>query len=189
MSLRSIIKSIALTIILLAMSIANPEPILACSCKCIDPGTVLQRLDSANTVFLGKVVNVVETSNVVDFYNNESKIDVTFQVAKTWKGYNYRILTLHNQTGCCGDYPFNQRDINREYLIYAASSNDRLSAGMCGSTRPLIEVQSDLQTLGVGRIPSVDRPSFFTDLRHFLPWIGIGIVLCGIMIVRLKMNR
>ncbi len=188
MAFRSIIRSIAITIILLGMSIASPEPILACSCTC-DPGTVLQRLDRANTVFLGKVINVVETSNVLDLYNNESKVDVTFKVSKTWKGSNYRILTLHNHSGCCGDYPFSQRDINREYLIYAYSSNDRLSAGMCGSTRPLTEVQSDLQTLGVGRIPSLDRLDFLADLQQFLPWLGMGIVFCGITIVRLKMKR
>jgi hypothetical protein len=189
MSFRGSVKSIVLIIILLVMSVANPAPILACSCKCRDPGTVLQRFDRSNTVFLGKVVNVIEISKGMDFYNSESQIDVIFQVSKTWKGSNYRMLTLHNHTGCCGDYPFDRSDINREYLIYAVSSDDRLSVGPCGDVRPLTDAKADLQALGVGRIPSLDPPILLTDLRYFLPWIGIGIVLCGIMVVRFKMNR
>jgi hypothetical protein len=190
MSLRSSVKSIALTIILLAISIANPDSILACSCQCIEPRTVLQKLAKSDAVFLGKIVNVVDTSNIVDFYNNKSQIDVTFQVSKTWKGSNYRVLTVHNNyTACCGDYRFGRSDINHEYLIYAVNSNNGLSVGSCGGALLLTDVKADLQVLGLGKIPSIDHPNFLTDLRQFLPWIGMGIVLCGIIIVRLKMNR
>jgi Tissue inhibitor of metalloproteinase len=190
MSLRSSVKLIILTILLLFSFSANPEPILACTCECKDPGTVLQRLDKSHTVFAGKVVNVVEISKGIDFYNDEHQIDVTFQVSKVWKGSKDKILTISNHTGCCGDYPFDQNDLEREYLIYAGSNSDgRLFAGSCGNTQLLVDVQADVAILGSGQIPSIEPQTLFADSDWFLPWIGIGIVSLGIIAIRLKISE
>lgn len=190
MSLRSSVKLIILTILLLFSFSANPEPILACTCECKDPGTVLQRLDKSHTVFAGKVVNVVEISRGMDFYNDERRIDVTFQVSKVWKGAKDKILTISNRTGCCGDYSFNQNDLESEYLIYAGSNSDgRLFAGICGNTQLLVDVQADVAILGSGQIPSIEPQTLFADSDWFLPWIGIGIVSLGIIAIRLKISK
>lgn len=127
-----------------SLFILSAESAQACSCM---PATPEQHFESANTVFSGRVVNVITTRR-----NRRSpqfsfpQTRVTFEVSEVWKGRERRRLMVmtSDSSASCG---FNFVE-GESYLVYASQSENRLTTSLCSGTKLLSQAQDDLKMLG-----------------------------------------
>lgn len=149
-----IIALAALIYILLSFSI---RPLFACKCTCgeniINPSHVL---NDSTAVFIGKVINIPEKLTATEDVEGE----VTFQVSRIWEGTPNKRIVVHVRYGCCGSHVFM---INREYLVYADGTDNKLYESVCSQTKLLSEASKDLQSLGVGKIPTIEPVNSFNS--------------------------
>ena len=126
----------------------------ACSCRM--PSPPLESLRQSDYVFAGVAEDIV-----FDSLNNDgthisygSKY-VTFSVSSVWKGApkNTLIVVTPVSGAQCG-FGFQK---GQEYIVYANEYNGKLRTSHCSRTKMLKRAQEDLQELGEGTIPKIDR--------------------------------
>ena len=102
---------------------------LACDC---DLGSVDDKVNNAESVFLGKVrsVNILGEKNSL----GENRIIVEFDVTIPFKGSDSPItLDTFDNTVSCEGYWFKK---GKEYLVYTYEVEERLSTFYCGGVLP-----------------------------------------------------
>jgi hypothetical protein len=183
--MNSTTKNIVLLLITGSLWTIQSEALWACSCACIQPipNTPNQHLKEATTVFIGKVTKNTETSHQGTM-ENESEHDITFQVAKIWKGTPYKTLVVHTRNGCCGSLDFK---MGQEYLVYAHGTENKLYDSSCSVSKELNDAKEDLQKLGSAKLPSIDSPNQSTN-SPLLIFLGTGL-LGGIVSSLILRNR
>jgi hypothetical protein len=178
------IKSIALATVIYFLLSFGSKPLFACKCACTDSLNLSQAISQSTAVFTGKVIN--RSENLIATEDVEG--DVTFKVAKIWKGSPAKNIVVHVRNGCCGSHEF---IVNREYLVYADGSNNKLYESGCSRTILLNDASKDLQILGVGKTPTLEPINSFD--RAILPTIGgISAVATSMVIfylLRKKMQK
>lgn len=126
-----------------SLFILSAESAQACSCL---PATPEQHLESANTVFSGRVVNVITTRrNRRRPQFSFPQTRVTFEVSEVWKGRERRrvMVMTSDSSASCG---FNFIE-GESYLVYASQSENRLTTSLCSGTKLLSQAQEDLKML------------------------------------------
>ena len=124
-------------------------PGLTYACKCAQPGTPSQELESSTAVFAGRVVSVNTFTRADGTSTGLDPVTVEFEVSTIWKGPDYGTYYLTTPRGgeSCG-LGFNEGD---EFLVY---SSDGETANRCSRTRLISEAAADLEELGDGRSPT-----------------------------------
>ncbi|MBE9129514.1 MULTISPECIES: protease complex subunit PrcB family protein [unclassified Coleofasciculus] len=143
-------------ILLLAASavIFGAEIANACSCLVREPQ---EYFESANAVFSGRVIDVIEPGRRSDRSNpNSTNRRVRIEVSEVWKGNKARqvILTTSDSSASCG---FNFVE-GEDYLVYASRSEGRLTTNLCSGTKSLVQAQADLAMLNQQEIPTSNVP-------------------------------
>ena len=119
----------------------------AYACSCL-PRTPQQSFASAQAVFAGRVIDVVQP-------NPDSEVRVIFEVSRIWKGQKRpRIVVMTSSSSASCGYSFQKRE---QYLVYASRQESQLETGLCSGTKPLSMAQEDLAVLGRGETPSPRR--------------------------------
>ena len=113
----------------------------ACSCL---PRTPQQSFESAQAVFAGRVIDVIQP-------NPDSEVKVIFEVSRVGKGQKRpRIVVMTSSSSASCGYSFQKRE---QYLVYASRQESQLGTGLCSGTKPLSMAQQDLAVLGEGLSP------------------------------------
>jgi hypothetical protein len=175
------IKIIVLTTLSYFFLSLGSKSLLACKCACTDNLNPSQALSQSTAVFTGEVINM--SKNLIATENVEG--DVTFKVAKIWKGSPTKNIVVHVRYGCCGSHEF---IMNREYLVYADGSDNKLYESGCSQTKLLNEAIKDLPLLGDGKVPTIEPINSFD--RAILPTIGgISAVVTSLVIFYLLRKK
>ena len=122
---------------------------LALGCDCNPPPGVVQSLEKAKAVFVGKVISVKKTDKNCPAL---CQVNVLFEVEESWKGVDEKrvVVSTGHGFGDCG-VGFKR---GRRYLVYAGGAvATRYSASVCSRTRSLAHEQArqDLKELGAGK--------------------------------------
>ncbi|MGH9879480.1 MAG: hypothetical protein ACREBU_08775 [Nitrososphaera sp.] len=108
----------------------------------------------SDVIFVGKVIST-ERAPPLDV-----GMLVTFDVLKSWKGVDTKIVTIHTGDGSsCSGYPFWVDEPKRQYLVYATKNFSEVRVTFCGGT-----IQYD-PPLDANR---VDRDLSYLD-NNFIP--------------------
>jgi hypothetical protein len=95
-------------------------------------------MEKSAAVFLAKVVEV-------------KVMQVTLEVARTWKGVTTKTAVLTTFSGARCGYDFH---VGRSYLVYAFRNDKRvLTTNFCTRTMPEASAKADLEALGPGQAP------------------------------------
>lgn len=121
---------------------ATPREAAACSCA--GKGSPEDACERSSAVFAGKVVKV--TRNDANY-----RVTATFEVTRRWKGAMQAQVDVStaNDDARCG-LSFAEGE---EWMIYARSEADGLSAGLCSRSRPKAVTVEDREVLGLGFPP------------------------------------
>ena len=112
----------------------------AYSCDCSDKPSIKKNRESADQVFIGKVIKVdslLYGSYGEKVYSFTVKIKKSFK-GEIYEGRDYRTI-LYVDTAAC-DFVFG---IGYEYLIYAKGDGNALSCSLCSRTDLLNNVSQD----------------------------------------------
>ena len=118
----------------------------ACSCMPYpdDPRAAVQRAwDQSDAVLSGEVI----AQRPVAIEGAPAAIEVTFNVARRWKGpqgTQLKIRTADNSAAC--GYPF---EAGAQYLVFASRDPEsgHYSSGLCSLTRPLADARALVRVL------------------------------------------
>ena len=91
-------------------------------CECYGPTNARSARDSAEAVFVGRVVEL-----------DDDLTNVTFEVLMAWKGAKVSTFQAENDQLSC-PYPFEE---GRLYLVYALSRSGQVIVNNCHRTYPL----------------------------------------------------
>lgn len=117
----------------------------ACTCEL---GTVEDKFNSAESVFLGKVKSVEKKGKKNIF--GEDEILVTLHVTKSFKSLeNTVVLDTSDNRSSCEGYWFKK---DQSYLVYAYNIKNKLSTYYCGGVVPFdtdnnLQFQNELESL------------------------------------------
>ena len=119
----------------------------ALACTCLPLKSVAQEVGIRSAVFSGKVIEIKRHDRTAELFE---RVEVIFEVDKSWKGVDKRIVSVFTSSGSasCG-YGFKK---GRTYLVYAGGSlQRRLTTGICSRTKRLNKAREDLRVLGAGK--------------------------------------
>lgn len=138
-----------------------PVPARACSCVVVADSHPCESLQTTDVVFLGRTVEVRETSRTVvtdDGHSYDQPIrKFRFEVQERLVGNPPTTVVVETGGGGgdCG-YSF---EIGYEYLVYAAELNQgRLTTNICTRTRPAADAAPDLEhgrRIAAGKAPTL----------------------------------
>lgn len=133
---------IGLSILIMGAAFIFPTIVQACSC--VPPAPAREASAQVDAVFTGRVTEIEENGGIVS--SSADPLKVTFMVQEAWKGVSENTIHLYTamSSASCG-YPFVR---GQEYIVYAYSSDDGLSTGLCTRTALLSEASDDLGALG-----------------------------------------
>ena len=160
----------------------NMPEVFACSCNTNPPS---EAFENSAAVFIGTVENIERggsPNSMIGSYN------VQFSVEEAWKGLHdsQATVTTSDNDGACG-YDF-QRGV--KYLVYAYGSEESLQTGICNRTQPVADAYEDLAYLGEGYVSVPGQPPVEkTPSSPFLPFVGIGAAVTGIIAFFMLRNR
>jgi hypothetical protein len=146
-----------LLFLMILSSILVNSPKRALACACMASPSITTALADATAVFTGRITRLELTNNpFTDGF--DTRIKVTIETARVWKGPRYLRLVVytHQSSASCG-YPFN---LGEEYLVYAHGEENNLYVGLCSLTKPLNNATADLQALGNGQDVLVEGVNF-----------------------------
>jgi len=123
----------------------------ASACECSGKGAPRKELRKAKAVFVEEVVEVKGG------INNDPYL-ITFKVEKYWKGVKESSITISSPGGLCGVI----FGLNQKWLMYAYG-DDRWT-DTCRRTTQLTRAASDLQALGIAKIPKTASVTLSTPL-------------------------
>lgn len=144
-----------------AISLLSLSPTNGFACTCDLPPInkteqqliVLERKKSA-AVFTGEVVEIVVEKTGAGEVSSVSQ--VKFKAQRTWKGKISKQVSVFTTNVCCVcGYEFK---LGESYLVYAWGS-DKLTTNACTRTKRLADAETDLKTLGGGKIPKNGKAS------------------------------
>jgi hypothetical protein len=112
----------------------------ACQCSRLAPDKYYEMSD---VIFLGRVASVDGNQPL------DQATHVTFNVSKSWKGVDTKVVTIRTGDGTsCGFYRFGQ---DHEYLVYGTKTLSTIDVNQCGGTASIDSdadfVNRDLQFL------------------------------------------
>jgi len=159
----------SLTLLLLVIPFARPEPAFACSCAA--PPTVQDELDRKTAVFAGKVTEVVRPDKQV-LDSAIDLVEVVFEVDRAWKGEPAQRTKVYTALGSesCGYTGFKPGE---RYLVSAYGSPDKLETGFCEMTKPIEAAAAELTQLGPGREPPPVHGGWASSEW---PFVALGLV-------------
>lgn len=118
----------------------------ASACRCAPPPPAKKALESAQAVFLGKVIKVEKMGENRGF----GPITVTFEVSTNYKGVKTKQVKVRtaSSSAACG-YGFAK---GNSYLVYCYSSDKgkTLSTNLCTRTRSEKNATADIKAIGPG---------------------------------------
>lgn len=119
----------------------------AYACSCMEQ-TTKEHLDSSQAVFTGKVLRIDEFHPSFPLISSSDPLTITFQTDTVWKGQPEKIIKVNTalESASCG-YPF---ELSKKYLVYAYSSDQVLTTGLCSGTKPFDLAAADFRQLGAG---------------------------------------
>ncbi len=168
--------------LLLLLTAASIAPDCAYACTCLPPGPPAQELAGSSAVFAGKVTSFSAPST--EGTSTDART-ATFEVSQMWKGARQGTIvatTPRDSAGCGFEF-----EVGREYLVYAGTTDGKLSVSLCSRTQQLSDAAADLQALGSGTMPNTgaDAP-LAANMPIFLliPALGVVLVLIGAITIR-----
>ena len=134
--------------LLLLALLTAVQPACVYACSCLPPGPPDQALGASAAVFSGKVATIGRGQAA----GPSDAVQVTFDVARVWKGPEEATITVSTagSSASCG-FEFVE---GQEYLVYAQTVEGRLEASLCSRTNQLAMAGEDLAVLGAGRAPA-----------------------------------
>ena len=154
------------------------------ACSCLPPGPPDQALGAWAAVFSGKVATIGRGQAA----GPSDAVQVTFAVARVWKGPEEATIAVHTagSSASCGV----EFVAGQEYLVYAQTVEGRLEASLCSRTTQLTMAGEDLTVLGAGRAPasapgggtSAPLPASGQTAAAWLPVAAVGGVLLVIAV-------
>jgi len=148
--------------------------------SCAEPPPPKEALEKSSAVFVGKVIDINEPSNI----DSENPIRITFEVLTIWKGPDNKKIIVKTPDHYWGPYKMGE-----EYLIYAYNDEGELTTGLCSRTRFLSGAEEDLKELSDGRTPTNSGSNFVPPISNNFSIILISsviIVIIGIAIFIIK---
>ena len=133
--------------------LGNPETVHAC--KCAQPGTPYEELETSAAVFAGRVVSIQHSFDPdAASYSPQDRTTVGFEASTVWKGtvHEDMYITTPPTGGSCG-FAFIEGE---QYIVYAYDSfygDDSYTVGICSRTALLGQAQADIDDLGEGQTP------------------------------------
>ena len=133
--------------------------------RCVVPGPPAIELTRSVAVFTGKVVGRKYIDDTIPEFNvSGRRLVVLMKVDRVWKGdinedvviYKQEVIQENGLTWNAGE-DFHQLD-NKQYLIYAYGTIDKLSVSGCSRSRDLGKADDDLKELGEGYKPKSSLP-------------------------------
>lgn len=158
------------------------------ACECVESESASERLEEASVVFFGRVVEMHFEDWPFDIDSTavppEEPLTVEFNVHTVWKGAVSKVTRLTTaRSEPCG-FPFKMFE---DYLVYADGNTGSLEVRACSRTRPALDAEEDLATLGEGYPPGpgsrgVVRPA---TLDCFAPSesVSVGLDTWPLMLV------
>jgi len=142
--MNKIIFSIIFSAFLITLTASD---IFACSCYPQEDVPVEKQVKNAyiksSTVFVGKVVEVIEKPDVYS---------IKFRVEKTWnKKFHSEITVLTAKDSAACGYGF---QVGKKYLVYANGENNNLATNICTRTAP-VEANKDIAFLNKIKKPKI----------------------------------
>lgn len=149
---RKIIRVLLICCFAFSGLLFRPDVSLACSCA--GPPPLTEDLNRKTAVFAGKVIRM-ETPTKLFIRSSADPVEVTFEVSTVWKGElkSKTIVYTALDSASCGYEGF---EVNKEYLVFAYGTPDRLGTGICERTKPLSAATQELQQLGLGQSPPLE---------------------------------
>ena len=181
--------------LLMLALLAALQPPCVYACSCVPPGPPQQALADATAVFSGKVTAIGQPARP----GSSDAVQVTFAVARAWKGPEQATITLSTpgSSASCGiDFVEHQ-----EYLVYASTVDGGLQANLCSRTTPLANASEDITALGEGRAPPAEAggaqpPPTLPEvgaagaaISYGLPAAALGGALLVVLLVALMVAR
>lgn len=132
--------------------ILNFNPSYSQACSCAEPAPVEEELERKTAVFSGKVTDISIPNNRSSTWSSADPVNVTLEVFEVWKGEVEETVTIQTvrDEASCG-YHFSQ---DKEYIVFAYGSPDKLQTGLCERTKLLRGASEELAILGEGKAPT-----------------------------------
>jgi hypothetical protein len=197
---------IALAAALTASMLLTCERAFACSCV---ERTPAEAYAQAVAVFEGHVLEISEPASPAE--GASAVVKVRLAVVRSWKGMEQEqveVTTPSNSARCGFTFA-----ADKNYLIYAASSNAGLSVSLCSRTRPIEQADEDVAAIGMGATPvdprapesertvnsasAQPRPAtkggcasctVATGARNALPSLAALALACALVVRRLRLG-
>ncbi len=170
MSLMRDPKNAAFVFVILMGLLIIAIPNNAQACSCIANYSPIDSLDSSDSVFLGKVMNLDGIPGENKEFAGDDYVLVTFEVSRVWKGElstNVIVSTALEGATCGLGRSFT---IGEEYIVYAGGDEGELMTHLCTRTAHVSNAQEDiaaLNSLGTEG-PSDPSPPPGTSIQGFL---------------------
>jgi hypothetical protein len=165
-------------LICLATFVLTVKPSVSYACKCVESKLVKEELELSDTVFKGKIIEIIQ---------DKHSRKILFEVSSIWKGLSTSQIVLIDEPSSCS-IDFND---GQEYLVYASNNgNDVLTSNICNRTVEIKSADQDLLLLGEGRAPS-EIVNLDNELKQFnqIWWSPIIVILVLIVVFIWKSRR
>lgn len=187
-------KRLIIPLCFVAVFIVGGKPSEVSACSCVMPPPPEEALNSADAVFSGEVVDIVDNKGML----NGNGVTVYFEVDESWKGINkseVSVTTGYND-GDCG-FPF---EVGQSYLVYASTGDmyrsNALSTTICQRTTNLANATEDLNVLGEGEKVEESNEKV-EDNNDLLSWSTMKFILVALLVLvasfyftwRIKQNK
>lgn len=172
-------KSLIFPIVFFAFSFIFFQSVYACSC--LPAATAAIALETSDTVFSGKVLQIkkqkplqTKDSDAVRINNSFTSIEAVFEVQKVWKGVSEKHVSVFtaSSSAACG-YNFEK---DQMYLVYGNSGGgEKIYTSICSRTSKLENAEEDLEEIGAGKdIKEIisETPPSEKDETGFIPVEG-----------------
>jgi hypothetical protein len=144
-------------LIVIAAGLFVSDSVCVYACSCMAPGPPRASLQSAVSVFAGKVTSVKAAEPAGRTISSADPVRVTFEVSRVWKGAKTPTIvaeTARDSASCGVSF-----STGEEYLVYADGKSAALQVSLCSRTTLLRNAAQDLRELGEGEKPAPPAPS------------------------------
>jgi hypothetical protein len=167
--------------ICLATFALTVKPSVSYACKCIEQKSVEEELESSDTVFKGKIIEMKQ-----DRHSRK----ILFEVNNIWKGLSTSQVELIDEPSSCS-IEFNE---GQEYLVYAKKYEaDVLTTNICDRTVELTKANNDLLLLGEGGTPTeivnLESESKYFNVIWWGPFIVVPVLIVVFIWKRKRMTK
>jgi hypothetical protein len=140
---------LALLVSLSSLAIVNS----ALACSCVEPLPPRDALEVADSVYSGRVLEIVELDEGLDGYMYAYEMELF----ASWKGIaEERLILKTTDPAMCGV----SLQVGVSYLVYADRTNEVLDANNCSRTQALKDADEDLEELGKPTVVAAEVQNF-----------------------------